>query len=239
MQRTPNSSLLVIVFVAIVSHPYSAWAGLPEARTAFERGDFASSAAECRKLALAGDIESQTMLGMVLVQGLGIPKNIAEGRSWLERAANAGTGASSAKAQHNLGVMYENGIGIPRDSKKAAGWYLRAAENGDVSAQSNIGTMYLNGEGIERNPAKGVQWLTKAAQQGDPEAYSNLGRVYFEGHGTAKNLALSYFFLYMAVNHSGREVTNARSNLEVVTSKLTPSQLAEGRRLVQEALKGR
>ena len=67
----------------------------------------------------------------------------------------------------------------------------------------------------------------------------NLGTAYFEGLGIAKNPSLAYFFLYMAANHSGREIPNARSNLEAVASKLTPAQLAEGTRLVQQTLKGK
>jgi TPR repeat protein len=217
----------------------SALAGLQEARNAYEQGDYRTALANFRPLAEKGDLEAQTMVGWMLVQGLGVSPNLQEGRKWLERAASMDGNAASAKAQHNIGVMYENGIGVPRDLQKAASWYLRGAQNGDASAQSNLGTLYLDGLGVVRDPQKGVYWLTKAAQQGDPEAYSNLGRVYFEGIGVPKNWPLSYYFLFMAVNHSGREVPNARSNLEIVTRKLSATQLAEGKRLVEEALKKR
>ena len=226
----------VAVWLTVGCLTVQLWAGTNEGRAAYDRGDYRVAFSEFRTLADKGDIEAQTMVGWMLSQGLGVPKDFQAGRSWLERAAAAGHDPASAKAQHDLGVIYENAIGVSKDMKKAFSWYLQAAENGDTSAQTNVGTLYIDGNGIKRDATKGVYWLTKAAKQGDPEAYANLGMVYFEGLGTAKNWPLSYFFLFMTVNHSGREVPNARNNLNIVTKKLSPTQLAEGRKLVQEAL---
>lgn len=228
----------VAVWLTVGCLSVQLWAGTNEARAAYDRGDYRVAFSEFRTLAEKGDIEAQTMVGWMLSQGLGVSKDFQAGRSWLERAAAAGQDPAAAKAQHNLGVIYENAIGVSRDMKKAFSWYLQAAENGDASAQANVGTLYLDGNGIKRDVKKGGYWLTKAAEQGDPEAYTNLGMVYFEGLGTAKNWPLSYFFLYMAVNHSGRDVPNARNNLSIVTKKLSSTQLAEGRKLIQEALAG-
>lgn len=230
--------LLAIALAALLSYS-TAYAGLEEGRAAYQREDYRAAFAEFQPLAEQGNLRAQAMIGWMYAQGLGVRKNAKEALKWLQRAGSADGNPDSAKAQHNLGVMYENGLGVTRDLKKAAYWYSRGAQNGDPSAQSNLGTLYLDGSGVEKDPSKGIFWLTKAAEQGDPEAYTNLGRVYFEGIGVPKNWALSYFFLYMAANHSGRDVPNARENLQIVRSKLSPSQLAEGRRLVKEALSKR
>lgn len=146
---------LVLCIAVLLLHG-EALAGLQDARAAYERGDYRTAFASFRPLAEKGNLEAQTMLGWMLVQGLGVSQNPQEGRKWLERAASADGNAASAKAQHNLGVMYENGIGVPRDPRRAASWYLRGAQNGDASAQSNLGTLYLDGLGVDRDPAKGV-----------------------------------------------------------------------------------
>lgn len=214
-------------------------AGTYEAHEAYERRDYKSALAEFRALAEKGDVEGQMMTGWMYSQGLGGPTNFSEGRKWLERAAAVDGNPAGAKAQHDLGVIYENGIGVPRDLRQAAAWYLRGAKNGDPSAQSNLGTLYLDGQGVERDLVKGIRWLTAAAKQGDAQAYVNLGKVYFEGIGVKRDLARSYFFLDMAVNHSGQDVSNARENLQQLLQQISPSELVAGKRLVQAALVGK
>ena len=164
LRENSTSRLLATLLFLTVAILHSAFAGIQEARAAYDRGDFSSAALECKKLAQSGNIEAQVMLGLLLINGKGVSKNVSEGRYWLERAANSGTGPEPAKAQHNLGVMYEGGLGVARDMHKAIDWYLRAAKNGDASAQSNLGVIYLSGDGIERDSVKGIYWLTKAAE---------------------------------------------------------------------------
>jgi TPR repeat protein len=108
----------VAVWLTVGCLPVQLWAGTNEARAAYDRGDHRVSFSEFRTLADKGDIEAQTMVGWMLSQGLGVPKDFQAGRSWLERAAAAGHDPASAKAQHDLGVIYENAIGVSKDMKR-------------------------------------------------------------------------------------------------------------------------
>jgi len=214
----------------------SAYAGLDEAKAAYIRKDYVTAAKEFRPLAEKGDVRAQTTLGWMYSEGLGVGKDYKEAMKWLLKAAALDGNPDAAKAQHDLGVMYENGLGVPVDTTRSAYWYRKGAQNGDPSAQCNLGTLYLEGKGVERNYPQAVRWLTKAAEQGDTEAYANLGKVYFEGLGVQQNWALSYFFLYMAANYGDRKSPQAKQGLNLLLPKISPEQLASGKRMVNEAL---
>lgn len=227
---------LLLTQIGMVVYSQSAYAGMAEAQAAYVRNDFVTAAKELKPLAAQGDVTAQVQLGMMYVQGIGVERNYKEAIGLFLKAAATNGDLSAAKAQHNLGVAYENGMGVPKDLAKAAYWYKKGAENGDVSAQSNLGTLYLEGGGVDKDFKKAFYWFEKAASQGDIEAYINLGLMYFEGLGVPKNLVNSYFFLYMAANHGGREVPLANKNLSMVMKKISPSQLEQGKKLVNEAL---
>jgi uncharacterized protein len=230
------SACLLAILTASIVCPSSARAGLDEAKAAYLRKDYVTAAKELRPLAEKGNVRAQTTLGWMYSEGLGVEKDYKEAMKWLLKAAAVDGSPDAAKAQHNLGVMYENGLGVAIDSTRSAYWYQKGAQNGDASAQCNLGTLYLEGKGVERNYSQAVQWLTKAAEQGDTEAYANLGKVYFEGLGVQKNWALSYFFLYMAANYGERESPQAKQGLSLLLPRISPTQLDEGKRLVNEAL---
>lgn len=84
-----------------------------------------------RRAADHGSACSQYNLASIYIAGvLGVPKDEAQGVSWLKKAAEAGCGA----AQDTLGQRYEFGMGMGKDQEAANRWYKKAADHGDFWA---------------------------------------------------------------------------------------------------------
>jgi TPR repeat protein len=131
---------------------------LDEATAAYNRGDYAAAVRLLEQLANDGNRSAQYNLGMMYIQGKGVPQNLAEGAEWYRRAAVQG----DVEAERNLGSMYQHGIGVPEDNAEAAKWYLNAAERGDAIAQFELGLMYARGEGMRSNYVEAYKWFILA-----------------------------------------------------------------------------
>jgi hypothetical protein len=82
-----------------------------------------TAVAELRARAEQGDAEAQFKLGLMYVNGQGVPQDYAQAVGWYRKAAEQGYAA----AQYNLGRMYETGRGVPRDDVEAHLWQDLAA----------------------------------------------------------------------------------------------------------------
>ncbi|MFY9826615.1 MAG: tetratricopeptide repeat protein, partial [Thermoanaerobaculia bacterium] len=122
-----------------------------------------------RAAAQAGEPYAEYLWGTVLLRGIGVPKQAAEGGAWLRKAADRG----EPWALNNLGWMAENGDGANRNLQEALRWYRKGAEAGNVHSMESVAKLRLTvDEPGLRQPAEGVQWLAKAAERGLPEAVS-------------------------------------------------------------------
>jgi TPR repeat protein len=122
------------------------------------------------KAAEAGEIEAQYALGMLYVNGNGVPADLVKAANWIEMAAHK----DHAVSQFQLGVMYCTGKGVPQDFPRAIAWYELAAQLGYAPAQYNLGIMLSKGQGCEPDHDRALQWLQKAAEQGLPAAHTAL-----------------------------------------------------------------
>src|ERR1035441_824103 len=105
--RTLSSSLALPLFLALRISAADFSAGL----SAYQKKDYAAAVKEWRPLAEKGDAPSQFNLGLMYVDGLGVPQDYNQALSWFERSAQQ----DYAKAQLNLGAMYASGKGVKRD----------------------------------------------------------------------------------------------------------------------------
>ena len=109
------------------------------------------------------------------VNGLGVPKDAAEGMTWIRKAVEQG----DAYAQLSLGLYYWSGlrggsrVRVPPDFAKAGKWYCKAAEQGYVTAQSNLGIAYDNGLGVPEDGVAAYAWYSVAAASGDDGGREN------------------------------------------------------------------
>ena len=104
-----------LLFVAL-SAP--AWAGFDEGVTAYNRGDYETALREMRPLAEQGNAPAQFNLGVMYLNGRGVPQDYAEAARWYRKAAEQGF----ADAQFYLGAMYGDGQGVPQDYIQAHMW---------------------------------------------------------------------------------------------------------------------
>ncbi len=152
---TPKPKLAGLALIAALCAGFTlgltapAWAGVDEGVAAYKRGDYATALREFRPLAERGDAKAQYGLGVMYLNGQGVPQDSAEVVKWHRKAAEQGY----AKAQYNLGFMYINGLGVPRDYAEAAKWYRKAADQRDAKAQYILGVMYINSLGVTQDYA--------------------------------------------------------------------------------------
>ncbi len=136
-----------------------------------------------------------------------------------------------AEAQYNLGNVYYLGEGTPQDYAEAAKWYRLAAVQGNAAAQNNLGVMYDEGEGVPQDDREAVKWYRKAAEQGNASAQYNLGVMYDLGEGVPKDCVKAYAWLNLSAA-KGKE--NAARGKDLLRSRMTAEQVAEGRELAAE-----
>ncbi len=125
-----------------------------------------ADAVEATRLAAEqGDPGAQSNLGVMYLNGRGVPRDQTEAVRWYRLAADQG----DARAQYNLGVLYGNGRGVPQDQTEAVRWFRLAADQGDADAQFNLGFMYATGVGVSQDYVAAHMWydLAGARSSGD------------------------------------------------------------------------
>ena len=136
-----------------------------------------------------------------------------------------------AEAQFRLGYNYGKGLGVPQDYAEAARWFRLSADQGYAAAQSALGYCYANGLGILQDHAEARKWYHLAADNGDPEAQTTLGDIYALGLGVPKDFVSAYLWFSLAAAQGHQRAVRNRYELSGV---MTPTQIAEARRLVRE-----
>lgn len=125
----------------------------------YEQGDYARAFAAWRPLADAGNAEAQNNLGLLYLDGKGVPANLAEAVRYFQLSAAAG----SALGQNNLGGLYRDGRGVPQDFARAARWFTASASQGNKAGMYNLGLMIELGQGMKADPMKASMWYALAA----------------------------------------------------------------------------
>ncbi|MGZ5883499.1 MAG: tetratricopeptide repeat protein [Burkholderiaceae bacterium] len=112
------------------------------------------------------------ILGLMYMDGNGMPQDKAEGENFLRCAADGG----SPGAQVALGMLYRNGATVSgkRDDEQAAELFNKAADQGSPEAQLRLAEMYRYGYGIKKDQAEAERLLRLAQKQGNMEAQKML-----------------------------------------------------------------
>ena len=117
----------------------------------------------------------QATLGIMYLEGDGVPKNDAEAVKWFRMAAEQGDAGSHlgvVTAQFYLGLVYVNGWGVPQDFLEAVKWYHMAAERGHAISQYSLGLLYRGGAFgiVPQDLVQAYAWFNIVAAQGDEDA---------------------------------------------------------------------
>lgn len=125
------------------------------------------------KAAVAGDAESQFIVGYMHEFGEGMSKDPKKAALYYNAAAKQGYWA----AQHNLSILYYNGNGVEKNYNSAFRLAYDAARQGKGESMNNLGVMYEFGRGVEKNLSEAAKWYRDAVSAGYKDAEKNLNRV--------------------------------------------------------------
>ncbi len=118
---------ILLTFTALIA-AVPALADFQTGLDAYQKGDYVGAAKEWRPLAEQGDPIAQFNLGLLYLDGHGVPQNPVEAANWFRRAAEQ----DYTQAQHNLGAMYGSGQGVKRDLIQAYKWLNLCAAKGNA-----------------------------------------------------------------------------------------------------------
>ena len=135
-------------------------------------------AAWIKAAAELGLIEAQAIFGQILLDGVGVERDQAEGLSWFKRAAHA----DHLMAANMVGRCYENGWGTLPDQVVAAYWFRLAADRGLDWGMYNYAHMLNSGRGgVAQDRLAALDLYRKAAETGHVKSIGVVGRFYEEG----------------------------------------------------------
>jgi TPR repeat protein len=129
------------------------------------------------------------------------------------------------------------GAGEATNDTYQAALSYRDAVHGSAAAQADLGFRYADGRGLPQSDDRALHWLGRAAQQGYAAAELELSEFYAAGRGTARNDVTAYKWAFLAAVHSGSGSTydRAMAMIDTLSSRMSPSELAAARRLVDGA----
>ncbi|WP_445657823.1 tetratricopeptide repeat protein [Achromobacter sp. NCFB-sbj8-Ac1-l] len=161
----------------------------PEQLARLREGSAEQYAAWIRTAAEMGLVEAQTIYGQMLLDGVGVPQDQAEGLAWFKRAAHA----DHLMAINMVGRCYENGWGVAPDDIVAAYWFRLAADRGLDWGMYNYAHMLKSGRGgVVQNRAAALALYQQAAQGGHVKSIGVVGRFYEAGDVVPQDLERAF-----------------------------------------------
>ncbi|MGF1628410.1 MAG: peptidoglycan-binding protein [Kiloniellaceae bacterium] len=189
-------------------------------------GKDAEAAVRFEQAAERGHGAAAFELGEAYNAGRGVDQDPNTGATWINAAAARG----EPRAQYALGAALYNGTGVGQDYERAAEYLGAAAEQGHADAQFLLGECYANGRGVPKNLSWAARWYGKAAAQGHPEGAFSYGVVQAAGLGLPADMTWGYAWLDVA---NGRGHTKAGEVRAAIANKMTPAEIATGKRRSQ------
>jgi TPR repeat protein len=130
-----------------------------------------------------GDLDAQTTLGQLLLDGTGIARDPALALTWFRIAARQG----HAMAGNMVGRCLENGWGCEIDLTGAAQHYRQAADLGLDWGLYNYGQLLTRGRGVAPDMSAAYALFQQAAAMGHAKSMNLLGRFHHEGVVVERN----------------------------------------------------
>jgi len=123
----------------------------------------ATTVAELKQKAQAGDAQAQAALGLAYRDGDGVAPDPSKAAEWFRKAADQG----SPVAQNALGILYHTGSGVEKDFAQSFGWYKKAAAQKYGPGVFNVAISYYNAEGAPEDAVTAYAWMLLADELGD------------------------------------------------------------------------
>uniref|UniRef100_UPI001E3C5CE8 tetratricopeptide repeat protein n=1 Tax=Methylobacterium sp. Leaf118 TaxID=2876562 RepID=UPI001E3C5CE8 len=183
--------------------------------------------AKVKQSALDGDGTAIWDIAGRMVEGRGVPRDLAVAAKLYERLGSAGY----APAQFKVGNAYEKGSGVVRDIAQAKSWYSRAADAGNARAMHNLAVLHAENPAANGRPdfVAAAEAFRRAAEHGVRDSQYNLAVLCARGLGVSQDLAQSYLWFSAAAAQGDEEAGRKRDE---VGAKMSPADLARGKGLV-------
>ena len=139
-----------------------------QARSAYEAGDYAKAFQILERLSKAGDSQAQYDLSQMYLQGIGTSKNLEQGWSWMNQAAEKG----NVQAMIELALRYQKSPQLETSAAMTFQWFKKAAYAGSAAGQYNLAHLYSEGSGTAVNDEQAYVWMILASESGYPIAAS-------------------------------------------------------------------
>ncbi len=110
------------------------------------------------------------------------------------------------------------------------------AKQGNANAQFNLGLIYSKGRGVPQDYTEAARWYRRAAEQGVAQAQYALGFMYSKGRAVPQDYAQAHMWYSLAVSRypPSEDRDKAVFNRDIITAKMTPTQIAEAEKLARE-----
>ncbi len=168
MYKTAVQFVLLVLscfFVAVPAFP-QATEKFQQGINAFAVGDYQTAADIWLVEAYEGSPDAQFNLGVMYIEGKGVPQNRDDALFWFIKAAEN----DHIQAQYNLGHLYFEDNDNPESLKKGAAWWRRSSLQGFSIAQFNYARAVFYGFGVEQNLPEALYWLEQSAASGEDVA---------------------------------------------------------------------
>ncbi len=105
--------------------------------------------------------DAQYNLGVIYLNGKGVPVDFEKAQEWFMLAAKNG----DMDAHFNLGMMLVNGDGVPQDLVEAASWFIVVKEIDPTRERGILDTLYpvLTEEELTLAQQKANEWMSEHA----------------------------------------------------------------------------
>jgi TPR repeat protein len=165
-----------------------------------------------RRAADKGSTAAMVELGVMYGNGTGVPRDTAQARALLERAANAG----NARGVANLAALSAN-TGTRTDPAQARMMLAKAAET-NAEAQYQLGLLLAEGAGGPPDDFAARAMFEKAAAQDHPGALERMGEFARSGRGGPKDssAAKSYYERAAALGNEDAKAALKREDCPVI-----------------------
>ena len=134
--------------------------------------------AEIQAAAAAGDIDSMIDLGLLHLEGVGVPLDKGAAARLFTEAAKAGSARADGLLQLRMQIQ-------PLDYNRVHDYWLGLTESGEADGflMSALGELYMRGRGVAHDPHKAVYWYERAVEAGYLPAHVLLVRMYTGNRG--------------------------------------------------------
>lgn len=134
---------------------------------------------ELREKAKKSDVEAARALVIMLIAGLGVEKNLAQGIKTAEAIARD---KKLHEMNELLGHIFKYGMyGVVIDHAQAEAYYRLSAKAELPDAARELAKYYLDGEHFTRDLSEALRWFKVAADKDEPESLGFLGSIYLTG----------------------------------------------------------